>query len=118
MSKAKTAIIVRPRISIGDAISIGPGKIDLLQKIRETHSISAAGRALGIPYKRAWLLIDSLNQGFGQPVVATISGGKGGGGTSLTPLGEALLVRYIALEERMNAASVKELDALQELAKY
>lgn len=117
MSKAKIAVIVRPRISIGDSISIGPGKIDLLQLIGETHSISAAGRALGIPYKRAWLLIDSLNQGFGQPVVITTSGGKGGGGTTLTPLGQALLERYIELEKCMNAASVNELEALRKLAK-
>lgn len=82
------AVLVRPRIYIGDGIAIGPGKIDLLRAVGETRSIAAATRLLGIPYKRAWLLIDSLNVGFGRPVVDTATGGKGGGGASLTSLGQ------------------------------
>ncbi len=113
--KPKT-ILVRPRVHIGDAIAIGPGKIDLLRVVGETQSIAAAARALGIPYKRAWLLIDSLNQGFGQPVVETATGGKGGGGTIVTPLGQRLLKCYVALETRINEASAKELRALRALA--
>jgi molybdate transport system regulatory protein len=107
---------VRPRVYIGADISIGPGKIDLLQKVAETHSIAAAGRALGIPYKRAWSLINSLNEGFGRPVVETASGGKGGGGASLTQLGQDLIARYDALEARLNASASKELQALHALA--
>lgn len=76
------AVIVRPRLYIGDAIALGPGKIDLLRLVGETRSISAAARALNIPYKRAWLLVDTLNQGFGRSVVATATGGKGGGGAT------------------------------------
>jgi molybdate transport system regulatory protein len=110
-------IMVRPRIYIGDKISIGPGKIDLLGQINQTQSIAAAARILKMPYKRAWLLIDSLNQGFGSPVVETSAGGKGGGSTTLTPLGLAIIERYLALEARLNAASSEELDALCELAK-
>jgi molybdate transport system regulatory protein len=72
---------------------VGPGKIDLLRQVAETRSISAAARAMGMTYKRAWLLIDSLNQGFGEPVVEASAGGKGGGGAHLTPLGEALVLR-------------------------
>lgn len=109
-------IMVRPRIYIGEKISIGPGKIDLLKEIARSHSIAAAARTLAMPYKRAWLLIDSLNQGFGKPVVETMSGGKGGGHTVLTPLGQALIERYVALETRLNRASCAELDALCELA--
>ena len=116
-SKKKTyAVLVRPRIYIGDSISIGPGKIDLLRTIGDTRSIAAAARLLGVPYKRAWLLIDSLNKGFGQPVVATATGGKGGGGTSLTALGQELVVAYDALEKRLNAEAALELAALRKLA--
>lgn len=109
------AVIVRPRVYIGDSIVLRPGKIDLLRLVGETHSISAAARALGVPYKRAWLLIDSLNEGFGRPVFVTTKGGKGGGGTILTPLGQELLNRYSALEERINAESAAELESLRAL---
>ena len=109
------AVIVRPRIYIGDSIILGPGKIDLLRLVGETHSISAAARALRVPYKRAWLLVDSLNEGFGRPVIVTTRGGKGGGGTLLTLLGQELLTRYTALERRINAESAAELEALRAL---
>lgn len=108
--------IVRPRVYIGDSIALGPGKIDLLRLIARTRSISAAARALRMPYKRAWLLLDSLNAGFGAPVVTAVRGGKGGGGAALTPLGKALLVRYTALDRRINAAATAELKALCRLA--
>lgn len=114
--KTQPAILVRPRIYIGADISIGPGKIDLLQRIAETRSIAAAARSLEIPYKRAWLLLDALNQALGRPVVQTASGGKGGGGATLTPLGQQLVVCYLALEERLNAESTVELEALRALA--
>ena len=109
------AVIVRPRVYIGDSIVLGPGKIDLLRLVGETHSISAAARALRIPYKRAWLLVDSLNEGFGRPVIVPTRGGKGGGGTILTPLGQELLNLYTALEQRINAESAAELEALRAL---
>lgn len=110
------AVLVRPRIYIGDGIAIGPGKIDLLRAVGETRSIAAAARSLGLPYKRAWLLIDSLNEGFGQPVVETATGGKGGGGASLTTLGQQFIERYDALETSLNASAGKELQALRDLA--
>lgn len=69
-----------------------------------------------IPYKRAWLLLDALNQAFGRPLVQTASGGKGGGGATLTPLGQQLVICYAALEERLNADSTAELEALRSLA--
>ncbi len=105
-----------PHVSIGDAITFGPGKIELLRKVGEGHSISSAARALGMTYKRAWALVDTLNRGFGKPVVETSSGGKGGGGARLTPLGEELVSRYLALEAKLNAAAPDELAALAELA--
>ena len=109
-------MMVRPRIAIGGAIAIGPGKIDLLRQVAESRSISGAARAMGLPYKRAWLLIDSLNRGFGRPVVEAVAGGKGGGGARLTPLGETLIARYAALEDKINATAQPELDALRDLA--
>ncbi len=108
--------MLRPHVSIGDAITFGPGKIELLRKLAEGHSISSAARALGMSYKRAWALIDTLNRGFGKPVVETSSGGRGGGGARLTDLGEELVARYLALEAKVNAAVQDELQALAELA--
>lgn len=108
-------ILVRPRIYIGDAISLGPGKVDLLRLIDERHSIAAAARELHIPYKRAWFLISTLNQGFGRPVVETAAGGKGGGVASLTPLGRRLVECYDTLQERLNIAAASELAALRAL---
>lgn len=110
------AILIRPRIYIGDGIAIGPGKIDLLRQVGESRSIAAAARALDLPYKRAWLLIDTLNRGFGRPVVEAATGGKGGGGASLTTLGQQLVERYDALEVSLNASAGKELQALRALA--
>lgn len=114
--KNASAILVRPRIYIGDGIAIGPGKIDLLRQVGKTRSIAAAARALGVPYKRAWLLIDSLNQGFGRLLVETATGGKGGGGALLTELGLQLIEHYDALETSLNASAGKELQALRDLA--
>jgi molybdate transport system regulatory protein len=108
-------ILVRPRIYLGKGLAIGPGKIDLLRTVAELKSIAAAARKLKIPYKRAWVLIDSLNQGFGKPVVETTSGGKGGGGTSLTILGQQLVEKYDALEKQLNAQAAEELAAVRAL---
>ncbi len=105
-----------PHVSIGEAITFGPGKIELLRKVDEGHSISGAARALGMTYKKAWALVDTLNRGFGKPVVETSSGGRGGGGARLTPLGEELVARYLALEAKVNGATQAELAALAELA--
>lgn len=110
------ALLLRPHVSIGEAITFGPGKIELLRKVGEGHSISSAARELGLSYKRAWALIDTLNRGFPRPVVETASGGKGGGGARLTPLGEELVARYLALEAAVNRSTQTELDALGELA--
>lgn len=110
-----TAVMVRPRVQIGTAIALGPGKIDLLRAIDAQRSISAAARAMGLTYKRAWLLIDSLNQGFGRPVVVATTGGRGGGGAALTPLGQALVARYAALEASVEAACGAELRAFRDL---
>lgn len=105
------AKLVRPRLYIGE-VAIGPGKIELLRKVGEVQSISAAGRAMAIPYRKAWLMINSLNEGFGRPVIATNKGGKGGGGASLTQLGQQLIQRYDELERHLNTYAVTELGSL------
>lgn len=107
----KPNILLRPRLYLGEGLSIGPGKIDLLRALGRSRSISAAARELGMPYKRAWLLIDSLNQGFGQPVAETAIGGRGGGGAQLTPLGERLVAAYEKLQTRLNTSARDELAA-------
>jgi len=99
--------IVRFRVDFDSAHSVGPGKIELLEHIRETGSLSQAGREIGMSYRRAWLLLDSVNTSFRQPVVATNIGGKAGGGATLTEFGAALVDAYRQLEKEFNAAATK-----------
>jgi molybdate transport repressor ModE-like protein len=92
------------RIDFGASRAIGPGKIRLLELIAETGSISAAGRAMAMSYRRAWLLVDTLNQTFQSPVVETRGGGTGGGGASLTQFGVSLIEDYRTMEHDAHAA--------------
>jgi len=87
-------------------LAIGPGKVALLEAIRDTGSITAAARRLGMSYRRAWLLVDETNRCLVGPAVATASGGEKGGGTALTALGVELVLRYRALE-RETATAVR-----------
>jgi molybdate transport system regulatory protein len=93
----------RPRIRIffPDGDRLGPGKIDLLEAIGTTGSISAAGRALGMSYRRAWLLVDATNALFDRPAVVASAGGAQGGGAALTEHGRALVAAYRRIEARM-----------------
>ena len=91
---AKTRI----RVLLGSAFAIGPGKADILQAVEQTGSISAAARSLGMSYRRAWLLIDTMNQCFRKPVVDTATGGKGGGGAQITVFGSTVLLHYRKME--------------------
>jgi len=86
------------RIDFAGGARIGPGKIDLLEAVARTGSITAAGRALGMSYRRAWLLLDALNRTFDSPVVATAAGGAGGGGAEVTAFGLELIAAYRALQ--------------------
>ncbi|MFO8154945.1 MAG: winged helix-turn-helix domain-containing protein [Pseudomonadota bacterium] len=94
----------RLRVLLGEAIAIGPGKAQLLERIEATGSISAAARTMGMSYRRAWLLVDTMNQCFHEPLVETAAGGKGGGGARVSPLGHEVLARYRAMERRAAAA--------------
>ena len=101
------------RIDLNSHGQIGPGKIDLLEQISERGSISAAGRAMGMSYRRAWELVEELNAIFGRPLVQSRAGGKAGGGADLTPLGHFVVGRYRALQEAVEQASHGHLSALQ-----
>jgi molybdate transport system regulatory protein len=94
---------------------IGPGKIRLLQGIVEQRSISAAARATGMSYRRAWLLIDQMNKTFGAPVVRTHTGGNTRGGAELTPLGGEIVARYLELLAEAQAQGAGKLDELAAL---
>jgi molybdate transport system regulatory protein len=89
---------IRFRIDFGPQLAVGPGKIALLESIRRSGSLSQAARELKMSYRRAWLLLDSLNGAFAQPVVLTNTGGRRGGGSQLTDLGEELIRTYRAFE--------------------
>lgn len=101
------------RVDFDGADSVGPGKVRLLELLKETGSIAAAGRAMDMSYRRAWLLIDALNRAFREPVVATKLGGNGGGGAELTQFGEALVAHYRDMETEANAALRPHLTALE-----
>ena len=101
------------RVDFGASRSIGPGKIRLLEAVERTGSISQAGRALGMSYRRAWLLIDDLNQCFRHPVVTAKPGGPKGGGAVLTEFGAALVRDYRAIESEAAAAAKKRLRGME-----
>ena len=96
---------------------IGPGKAALLESIRDSGSISAAARDMGMSYKRAWLLLDSMNQAFTEPVVTAAPGGAGGGGATLTPFGAEVLERYRRIYERAAAMAADDVAALARRAR-
>ena len=100
------------RLAPAPGLRIGPGKVRLLEEIGRNGSISAAGRALGMSYRRAWELVEDLNRGLGRPVVETSAGGAGGGGARLTRLGERVIREYRAIEAEAQAAALPRLLAL------
>jgi molybdate transport system regulatory protein len=100
------------RIDFDGDRAIGPGKIKLLELIDALGSIAAAGRQMNMSYRRAWLLIDDLNQAFRQPVVASQIGGAHGGGAVLTDLGCAVVRHYRAAEAAAQAAGAAHIGAL------
>ena len=101
------------RIDLDSEGRIGPGKIQLLENIRSCGSISAAGRAMDMSYKRAWDLVDEINRICRHPAVERQTGGKNGGGAVLTPFGMSLVARYRKIERDAASAVRKELQALR-----
>jgi molybdate transport system regulatory protein len=95
--------------------ALGPGKVELIARIQQTGSISAAARAMGMSYRRAWQLVESLNHAFTQPVVTTAVGGARGGGATVTPFGRRLVSRYRAMQRTASAAIATELRRFESL---
>lgn len=105
----------RLRLKLGPVIAMGPGKAELLEQIADTHSISAAAKRMGMSYRRAWLLVDTMNHSFASPLVETATGGRQGGGASLTPLGHQVLSLFREFEQRLSESP--ELEALNALVR-
>jgi molybdate transport system regulatory protein len=101
------------RVDFGTDRAIGPGKVLLLEAIRDTGSISQAGRSLGMSYRRAWLLVDDMNRCFREPVVTAQPGGSQGGGAALTAFGEKVIQKYRTIETEAMAAAKPQLNDLQ-----
>ncbi|WP_306154289.1 winged helix-turn-helix domain-containing protein [Roseovarius sp. MMSF_3281] len=106
---------LRIRIVFGEDEMMGPGKADLLERIDRCGSIAAAGREMGMSYKRAWELIGTLNTMFRAPLVESTRGGPGGGGAVLTELGHEVLAQYRAFETEAAEGGAKRLAALCDL---
>ena len=109
MAAAKIQI----RLLREDEIAFGPGKADLMDAIAETGSISAAARKMGMSYRRAWLLIDTMNRCFRQPLATTAVGGQQGGGAELTDFGRHILQVYRGMQKTAASAIQSDLRKLQ-----
>jgi molybdate transport system regulatory protein len=110
----KQTPLIRFRIDFSESSNIGPGKVELLEGIKIHGSLSQAARTMGISYRRAWLLIDSMNRSFKVPATVNSAGGRGGGGTEITAFGMLLIERYRDVERKLNViagAYLKEIRA-------
>ena len=114
MKAGNKTLGVRLRVVLEPDTAIGPGKADLLEGVRETGSIAAAGRRMGMSYKRAWYLLDTMNRCFAAPLVEAAKGGRAGGGAWLTPLGERVLTSYRRMEALTAEAVAAELRTMRE----
>lgn len=103
------------RLDFSPGGRLGPGKVALLEAVAETGSISGAGRAMAMSYRRAWLLIDDLNRMFRTPLVEAQPGGAKGGGAELTPLGREVVAHYRAVESKALKAGALHVEALRTL---
>jgi molybdate transport system regulatory protein len=103
------------RIDLASGARIGPGKIALLEAIRSAGSISAAARSLGMSYRRAWLLVEEINQTLREPAVTAESGGVRGGGAMVTPVGERIVDLYRLIESQARIAAGEEFRAIGKL---
>jgi molybdate transport system regulatory protein len=110
-----TRLCIRLDLANGDRI--GPGKIAVLEAIRDTGSISEAARHLGMSYRRAWMLVDQINETLREPAVSTRQGGQHGGWTVLTPAGEQVIELYHTIEEQTRTSARQEFRAIDKLVR-
>jgi molybdate transport system regulatory protein len=115
MKVGNRTVGARLRVVLAPDVALGPGKADLLEAVAGTGSIAAAGRALGMSYKRAWVLIEAMNGDFGTPLVQTSKGGRAYGGAALTETGERVLDLYRRMEAHAGEAIADDLEALRTL---
>jgi len=114
VAKPGTVGLSHLRVTLSDTFYIGPGRADLMELIAETGSISEAARRMGMSYKRAWGLVQALNDGFGAPLVAAARGGKEQG-ASLTAAGREVLERYRGMQVATRKAITRDVEALSAL---
>lgn len=105
----------RLRVTRGKEIAVGPGKVDLLEAIARSGSITRAAKDLGMSYRRAWLLVDTMNRNCKGPVVSAEAGGTHGGGAALTAVGEEIVRRYRRIEDAAAQAAAADIGALRAL---
>ena len=98
----KPAPLNRFRIDFGEHSNMGPGKVALLEGIKSHGSLAKAARSMGMSYRRAWLLLDSVNRSFTVPATVNSTGGRGGGGAEITAFGILLIERYRTVERKLN----------------
>jgi len=108
-----TRLSIRLDLTSGDRI--GPGKIALLEAIQASGSISGAARALGMSYRRAWLLVEEINESLQEPAVTAATGGRQGGGAALTPSGERVIELYRSIEDIARSSAKEEFRAVGKL---
>ena len=111
MAQSRKARKQKPQVRIlfGSVYPLGPGKASLIEAVGRAGSISAAARELGMSYRRAWQLIDATNKCFRHPLVETATGGRGGGGATVTPFGEEVLVRFREIESKAIASVERDI---------
>ncbi len=112
------APVVRFRIDFAKDASLGPGKILLLEAIRDSGSLSQGARNIGMSYRRAWILVESLKQSFREPVTLANTGGKDGGGMLVTEFGDALIKNYRELEREFASLAARRLDAISSVIRH
>lgn len=115
-ARQKPSALLSVRIDLVPIGRLGPGKVELLEAIEASGSISGAGRAMAMSYRRAWLLVDNLNRMFRQPLVEAAPGGAKGGGAHLTPMGREIVAHYRAIESKAMKAAALHIDALRDAA--
>jgi len=104
--------MIRFRVDFSQACSLGPGKVELLESIQRTGSLRQAAQALGMSYRRAWLLLDGLNRSFNEQASTASIGGQGGGGVTLTPFGLEIIRSYRAAAEAIESVAQRELEGI------
>lgn len=113
--RAGTVGLSHLRVTISGDFYVGPGRADLMELIADTGSISEAAKRMGMSYKRAWSLVQELNEGFGAPLIETARGGAAQGGALLTEAGIEVVARYRHMQEATREAIARDVEALQQL---